>query len=945
MFTRKTDKTSTIRFRDKVTTGLGSTHGLQKFNAGFNLNALLEKICSFQFKEYFLDFDRLRKGYVPESRFKSGLGITKAEITDEDMEQLISRYGIKGGQVDYKSFCEDVERVFRKEKASILKQDSAKQFTHEESKLIYDAIKTLKLAIKSNRILLKPSFADFDKTQTQHISVQQFSRVLKQLNLMPSEEIYDLLCQRYFDKGNTREVNYVKFCKDVDKPEDMIEQLGLESTVKKVEIVEPEPVKEKTLTKSNFFTESTKGINVLENRFSKPTINLANDPSDVEKRIQTLVVMKRIRIGEFFRDYDKLRKGKVTAAQFKVALSILSFSLTDEEYDSLIEKYQTSDKMVNYSAFVENIDSAFTIKGIDKKPSLRIFQMATDTILERSKKKLEYDEEEKKAILEIMEAYRNVIVIRRLNLKPMFQDFDKTKCGYVTKSQFVRVLNQLNIDLPNEILSLLLKKYMDKGNVDEVNYFEFINDVDRPEDIFGAGRGSKNIAYYSVTDAHKVGDQIIGLQPEGLEDVLSRIRAECCEKRLRLQEFFRDFDRLRSGNISVPQLRIGLSMAKIELSNSEFKLLTNQYASDTRNMVRWRDFCDDVDKVFVTKGLEKDATVEVIRPVTTVKYGKRDTTKIDKALAQKLVHLFKTQLQRERLDAKSFFQGWDRHNRFKISAKQFRQVLAQFNFVITDKEAAALSAYYSTKDGEVEYLKFLADANPDHIVEPEETKSKYFSRGWKFDGVTDYEALMHKIKSTVKKNRIRLLEYFQDHDPLRKGYVAYMKFKGVLRSQNIELTEKEYQIILDTFSLESDAKLIDYVKFEAEIERIFTKKGLEKEPTTKLVAFEPTNLIDPLDVLNDEEEKVLEACLVRLGTETKNRRLLLKPFFQDKDKIRCGVVANTRFRSIFDFLKLSITDEEYGIINKRFVGGAPNEISYLQFDNLLKMYSGDDKPF
>lgn len=29
---------------------------------------------------------------------------------------------------------------------------------------------------------------------------------------------------------------------------------------------------------------------------------------------------------------------------------------------------------------------------------------------------------------------------------------------------------------------------MDKGNIDEVNYIDFCNDVDSPEDIFGVGR-------------------------------------------------------------------------------------------------------------------------------------------------------------------------------------------------------------------------------------------------------------------------------------------------------------------------------------------------------------------------------------------------------------------------------------------------------------------------
>lgn len=180
-------------------------------------------------------------------------------------------------------------------------------------------------------------------------------------------------------------------------------------------------------TKSNFFDRSTKGINVLENRFSKPTINLANDPNDVEERIQTQVLMKRIRIGEFFRDYDKLRKGKVTGNQFTTVLSMLNFKLTDEEYDFLMEKYKTDDGLVNYSAFVESIDSAFTIKGIDKKPTVKVETIQKGSILEKAKKKLEYDDDEHEEMKSLMEEYRKVVKTRMLNLKPMFQDFDKTK--------------------------------------------------------------------------------------------------------------------------------------------------------------------------------------------------------------------------------------------------------------------------------------------------------------------------------------------------------------------------------------------------------------------------------------------------------------------------------------------------------------------------------------
>jgi hypothetical protein len=68
--------------------------------------------------------------------------------------------------------------------------------------------------------------------------------------------------RKYFDKGNLKEVNYFKFCQDVDRPEDMFpgytpkypEELQLANN-------------EGTL-KSTFYSGSIKDINVLQPRFS-----------------------------------------------------------------------------------------------------------------------------------------------------------------------------------------------------------------------------------------------------------------------------------------------------------------------------------------------------------------------------------------------------------------------------------------------------------------------------------------------------------------------------------------------------------------------------------------------------------------------------------------------------------------------------------------------------
>ena len=95
-------------------------------------------------------------------------------------------------------------------------------------------------------------------------------------------------------------------------------------------------------------------------------VETSNNPEDIEKRLQALVVMKRIRIEEFFFDFDKLRKGKVSKKQFESILSMLSINLTFEELGALYEKYKTNDPLqtFNYHEFCKTINSAFTTYGI-----------------------------------------------------------------------------------------------------------------------------------------------------------------------------------------------------------------------------------------------------------------------------------------------------------------------------------------------------------------------------------------------------------------------------------------------------------------------------------------------------------------------------------------------------------------------------------------------------
>lgn len=75
---------------------------------------------------------------------------------------------------------------------------------------------------------------------------------------------------------------------------------------------------------------------------------------------------------------------------------MLNFNLTDAEFDSLAQKYKTSDpeQLFNYFDFCNTINSAFTLKGIDKDPVATVKLITKDDTLLARRKYLEITPEE-----------------------------------------------------------------------------------------------------------------------------------------------------------------------------------------------------------------------------------------------------------------------------------------------------------------------------------------------------------------------------------------------------------------------------------------------------------------------------------------------------------------------------------------------------------------------
>jgi len=200
------------------------------------------------------------------------------------------------------------------------------------------------------------------------------------------------------------------------------------------------------------------------------------------KKIQCKVVANRVRLEEYFTDYDPLRKGFCTAGQLKTVLTILNLEkeIDRNDFNHLVDAYSRDDGMFCHALFCRDVNAAFVVPGLEKEP------LATTTLPDASstaagrRNRMVLSENKKDKINRLEDKVRSRIKCRRILMKPMFEDMDKAHKGLVTRNQFMRVMGMLGFEMLPEEISLLAGFYCDRGNHNDFNYRDFIKACDPP---------------------------------------------------------------------------------------------------------------------------------------------------------------------------------------------------------------------------------------------------------------------------------------------------------------------------------------------------------------------------------------------------------------------------------------------------------------------------------
>ena len=73
----------------------------------------------------------------------------------------------------------------------------------------------------------------------------------------------------------------------------------------------------------------------------------------------------------------------------------------------------------------------------------------------------------------------------------------------------------------------------------------------------------------------------------------------------------------------------------------------------------------------------------------------------------------------------------------------------------------------------------------------------------------------------------------------------------------IDLDEEQIVKLENMYLIPEDPTVLDYASFLTDVNIVFTRTGLDKDPIAKPIPFEKKNVIDPRDVLTPSEEEQL----------------------------------------------------------------------------------------
>ena len=625
---------------------------------------------------------------------------------------------------------------------------------------------------------------------------------------------------------------------------------------------------------------------------------------------------------------------------------------------------------VDYVSFCAEINSAFTQDGLERNPT-KTLDCAARTIARGPRHaKAQLSPRTAALATEAMTHIKSFVTQRRLGLTLilLFQDFDRAHEEFVTRAQFKRVLKSINC-MPTSpaAVEAVLDRYAGDNDraATHVDYRAFLEDIEPNRTLARAGAST----LYSPLPASEGKSAGAGAGDVDVGEVLKKVKLVIRKGQVRLEEFMRDFDKLRHGAITRHQFDTALSSAGVRLSPQETTALCEAFEYPAcvdaagQPFVRWQRFCDDVDAIFAVKGLETDPALDVLgvtraaldqsmtlRDVAAgAQTGARRLSDASEGALRALLQRLHTRVQTRRLELTAFLHEFDRHNHGELSESQFLRCMDRVGLPLTRPDAALLMRAFRVPradradinykwfvealddvDGVLGNLPGVGEAPAvagavvgEFKAPPPDRPTRNIPRG-----AVDFDDLLERLQSEFTTRRIRMGEFMRDYDLLHTGHMPASKLRTALAAAGVPIKPEELDCLEETYrhpTIEGDVKWRELA---------WAVDGgdeyLEQDPSRTVSRAKRRDPMASRPVTDEAVRAKLEQLRAFVGF----RNMLVKPFFQDYDPHHCRCVTRHQFAAVLNLLKMPVSQDEVRALQSAFAAvgvDQADKVNYLNF--------------
>lgn len=444
--------------------------------------------------------------------------------------------------------------------------------------------------------------------------------------------------------------------------------------------------------------------------------------ADIIHRIQVYVLPRRIRMKEFYQNFDHLRCGRCTRVQFGRGLDTSGVKVTDAEVELMADHFTEigpsvqKPQVVNYTRFCDAIEVVFNDGDLSFKPGFApsdtqdMMKMSMTSFIPK-----QVDDEER--MDHIMHRLASLCKSRGICFKYLFQDFERggspspsnmnpRRSGKCTAGQFKRLF-PFKKEMTEDDIEYLLQRYLTNGG--DVHFQAIHNDI---SEVL-----SPEPPPFPTSD--------LILKADGTEwdhmtlNPVKKIQSKVVERRVRLNEYFADFDPLRKGFCTAGQMKTVLTILNLEkeIDRNDFNHLIEAYSRED-GMFCHALFTRDVDAAFAVPGLEKEPLATTPLPdATTTAPGRRNRMSLTQDRKQKINELedkIRSRISKRRILMKPMFMDMDKAHKGLCTRNQFGRVMGMLGFELDQMEIALLCGFYCDRGNhnDFNYVDFIKACDP-----------------------------------------------------------------------------------------------------------------------------------------------------------------------------------------------------------------------------------------